>query len=694
MRPEILNPLFSQTESITGVGPRTGLQLDKLLGVRVIDLLLHFPTSIIERQIAPTIISAKPGNISTITVTVKKHHKPHHPRQPYRVKCEDDTGKIDIVFFRAKPQWISNILPVGKKCVVSGLVETFGKDLQIAHPDYVVPESKRESILPIEPVYPLTEGLSLKKLQRFIETALSLLPDLDEWLDDTYLNINGWDTWKASILKAHQPTCTNDLDLSAKWRSRLAYDELLANQLALNLIRLEEKSISGRSINTSIHYRQTVLTNLKFSLTKDQNHTLNEIDKDMESSTRMARLLQGDVGSGKTIVAILAILNAVESGAQAALMVPTEILARQHYETLSEILSITDIKYELMIGRQGEIKRKKLISGLKNGEITIIIGTHALFQEDVIFKNLGLVIIDEQHRFGVHQRLALTKKGINADLLVMTATPIPRTLLLTEYGDMDVSRIINSPSGRGKVKTKVLPVGRIADVEIAIKRAVDKGAKVYWVCPLIESSNASDLVAALQRYESLKYMFGQKVGLIHGKMKSDKKDSTMYDFKNGKIQVLVATTVIEVGVDVPDATVMVVEYADRFGLSQLHQLRGRIGRNSKDGTCLLLYKSPLGQYSRSRLEIMRNTNDGFKIAEQDLKLRGAGEVLGTKQSGFPRFRIADLDAHADLLSKADKEARLIIKKGYLEGNTNKGKALKLLLKLFERNVTHEKFEFG
>tara|TARA_A100001037_G_scaffold304781_1_gene342744 strand:- start:529 stop:2610 length:2082 start_codon:yes stop_codon:yes gene_type:complete len=693
MRPNILNPLFASTETISGVGSRTCFQLKKLLGNRVIDLVLHFPTNITERQFIPTIIKATPGKIVTVNITVKGHQRPFHSKQPYRVQCEDSTGHLDLVFFRSRSDWISKVLPIGAKRIVSGSIESYGKGLQMVHPDYIVSEDKKNSILPIDPIYPLTDGLTSKQLRRFIENAMEILPDLPEWHDISVIQDNAWESWKSSILKAHMPKSEKDLYLNAKWRERLAYDELLANQLAIN-IRSKEKSKLGHSTTPSKRYRKKVLSNLSFSLTPDQNNALKEIDNDMESKNKMVRLLQGDVGSGKTVVALLAMLNAVESSKQAALMVPTEILAKQHHENFSKFLEETDIKCSLLIGRLTEGNRQKIISKLASGEVSLIIGTHALFQEDVKFNNLGIVVVDEQHRFGVDQRLSLVQKGNDVDILVMTATPIPRTLLLTEYGDMDVSRLNNRPIGRGLVSTKVLPIERLIEVENAIKRAVNKGAKVYWVCPLIENSDNNELGAALERYNNLQSIFDDKVGLIHGKMNGDEKDKVMSSFKNGSLKILVATTVIEVGMDIPDATVIVVEHADRFGLSQLHQLRGRIGRNNKDGTCLLLYKTPLNEYSRERLKIIRQTDDGFEIAEHDLKIRGAGEILGTKQSGFSKLRIADLNSHEELLKLANKQAKEIIESRELETKSERSEALKLLLNLFERDQAESNLRAG
>lgn len=684
MRPEILNPLFATVDVLPGVGPRIAKAIGRIAGERVVDLLWHLPSSIVDRRYSPSLAEARAGTVATLTVTIDQHDKPRTKRLPYRVHCSDETGTIVLVFFHPRADWLTKTLPIGERRVISGQLEQYGDALQMAHPDHIVPESEAASVLVAEPVYPLTAGLTPKPLRRAIDAAIERAPHLVEWQDAAWLRQNNWPTWNEALHRVHRPDTEGDLIPGTPWRDRLAYDELLANQLALSLVRAALKRGPGRSIKGTGDLRERVSEHLPFALTVGQRGAIAEIDADMEASGRMLRLLQGDVGSGKTIVALFAMLSAVERGAQTALMAPTEILARQHFATLSAMLAPAGITCALLTGRERGKSRAALLARLADGEIPVIVGTHALFQDDVEFQDLALVVVDEQHRFGVHQRLTLTDKGTGTDVLVMTATPIPRTLMLTAYGDMEVSRLMEKPPGRAPVETRVMPLERLQDVTSAVRRATDSGARVYWVCPLVEDSTLVDLAAAEDRHAGLKEIFGDRVGLIHGRMKAADKDAAMAAFAAGDIQVLVATTVIEVGVDVPDATVMIIEHADRFGLSQLHQLRGRVGRGGKPGTCLLLYKAPLTETARARLEILRETEDGFRIAEEDLRLRGAGELLGTRQSGLPEFRLADISLHGDLLQAARDDARLIIERdGDLQ--SERGQALRILLYLFERD---------
>ena len=685
LRPEILFPLFAPVASLKGVGPRTAKLIEKVAGPHVVDLFWHLPSGLIDRRYAPKIAAAEVGRIATLTVRVTAHLPPPTPRRPYRVRCVDDTGEIDLVFFHARPDYLSKVLPEGEVRVVSGKVESFGGQLQMTHPDHIGGLEELDSLKAVEPVYPLTAGLTLKPLGKAIQGALARAPDPPEWLDPAYKTRQAWPAWHAALTAVHSPQSLDDLLPLAPVRCRLAFDELLANQLALALIRLHQRNRHGRELRGDGRLQRKALAALPFALTGSQTQALAEIAADMASETRMLRLLQGDVGSGKTVVALLAMLSAVEAGAQAALMAPTEILARQHHQTIAPLAAAAGVEIELLTGRDKGKARERALERLANGESALAVGTHALFQEDVAFRDLALAVIDEQHRFGVHQRLGLSAKGRAVDMLVMTATPIPRTLVLTAYGDMDVSPLTEKPPGRQPVDTRALSLERMAEVVNGVGRALERGAKVYWVCPLVEESEASDLAAARERFEDLTGRFGGRVGLVHGRMKGKEKDAVMAAFAEGPVDLLVATTVIEVGVDVPQATVMVIEHAERFGLAQLHQLRGRIGRGEAASTCLLLYQGPLGETARARLRILRETDDGFRIAEEDLRLRGAGELLGTRQSGFPEFRLAELPAHDELLAAARDDARLILDQD--PGLTGaRGNALRVLLYLFERDV--------
>jgi len=677
--------LFKPVDSLPGVGPRTAQAVERAAGPHVCDLLWHLPSGIIDRRFAPQVGEAAPGVVATMTLQVDRHVKPPNRRLPYKVYCSDDTGKLTLVFFHAHEDYLRRNLPEGEICVVSGKVEAFGGEIQITHPDHIGTIDEIGKLQAVEPVYPLSTGLSLKVLSKAIGAALKGLPEMAEWIDPAFHAKQGWMSWREALGEAHAPEDEAALDPLSPVRARLAYDELLANQLALALVRLNLRRLKGRSLKGGGELRQKVLDALAFSLTSSQETALGEIVADMAGEARMLRLLQGDVGSGKTVVALLAMLNAVEAGAQAVLMAPTDILARQHLATISPLGEAAGAAIALLTGREKGKTRQVVLDGLAAGEISLAVGTHALFQEDVAFADLRFAVIDEQHRFGVHQRLTLATKGQAADMLVMTATPIPRTLMLTAYGDMDVSRLTEKPEGRRPVDTRVMPLERLGEVIKAVARALDKGAKVYWVCPLVEESENLDVSAAEERHQHLKGIFGDRAGLVHGRMKGRQKDQVMAAFSDGPVDILVATTVIEVGVDVAQATVMVIEHAERFGLAQLHQLRGRIGRGDEASNCLLLYAPPLTATARDRLKIMRETEDGFQIAEEDLRLRGAGELLGTRQSGIPEFHMADLAVHGELLAAARDDAGLIIERDP-ELETERGKALRALLYLFERDA--------
>jgi ATP-dependent DNA helicase RecG len=685
LRPQILYPLFAPVTSLAGIGPRIGKLIEKLAGPILVDLLWHLPSGIIDRSYRPKLAEAEVGRIATITVLIEKHVPAGTPRLPYRIRCRDETGALELVYFHVQGDYLKRLLPVGEVRVVSGRVDKFQGALQMAHPDYALPPEQAANLPPVEPVYPLASGIQPKVLAKAIQAALSRAPELPEWIEPALMQREGWPGWKAALTAAHAPRSEVDLAPSTSARRRLAYDELLANQLAVALVRMKQRKLPGRALKGDGRLRRKALAALPFALTKSQEQAIGEVLADMSGADRMLRLLQGDVGSGKTLVALMAMLNAAEAGAQAAIMAPTEILARQHHATIEPLARAAGVPLALLTGRERGKAREEILSGLADGSIPLVVGTHSLVQEAVRFNDLGLAVIDEQHRFGVEQRLELARKGKGAHTLVMTATPIPRTLMLTAYGDLDVSRLTEKPAGRKPVDTRVLPADRLEEVVSAVRRAVAKGAKVFWVCPLVEESEAIDVAAAEDRHRHLAELFGARVGLVHGRMKGADKDRVMAGFAGGDLDILVATTVIEVGVDVPDATVMVIEHAERFGLAQLHQLRGRIGRGDKPATCLLVYQGPLGETAKARLQILRETEDGFRIAEEDLRLRGAGELLGTKQSGLPEFRLANLAEHTDLLQTARDDARLLLERDP-DLSSERAQAIRILLYLFERDA--------
>ena len=640
MRPEILNPLFSSVRTLDGVGPKVEQTLGRLLDkradgdtevpVHVVDLLWHLPYSVIDRSLRPTVAAAPEGVVVTIAVTVGKHHPSpaKNRRVPYRVHCFDDTGDLTLVFFHAHKDYLVAQLPVGESRLISGKLEFYNDQAQMTHPDYILTEEEFDSFPLVEPVYPMTAGLAPKTLRKAINAAVDLCPDMPEWQDAAWLAKQGWIGFGQTLRDVHLPQSPTDVTPEAPARSRIAYDELLANQLALGIMRARMKKASGRSLSGTGDLRRRVIDALPFALTGSQSTATKEILADMAAPERMLRLLQGDVGSGKTVVALISMLAAVEAGCQAALMAPTEILARQHAATIAPLCETVGVKTALLTAREKGKTRESILADLASGDIDILIGTHAVFQDDVAFRDLAMVVIDEQHRFGVHQRLALqAKSGGGTDVLVMTATPIPRTLSLTLYGDMESSKLLDKPPGRQPIDTRAMPMERIAEIEDRLAQALEQGVRCYWVCPLVAESDVSDLSDAERRYEHLNRRFPGQVGLVHGRMKSKDKDEVMARFKAGEIAILVATTVIEVGVDVPEATIMVIEHAERFGLAQLHQMRGRVGRGTGRSSCLLLYQGPLSETAKSRIAILRETEDGFRIAEEDLKLRGAGELL-------------------------------------------------------------------
>lgn len=695
MRPHILSPLFTGVQTLEGVGPRLEKSLSRLLqptdqttGPRLIDLLFHLPTGLIDRRAQPSIANAKAGEFATIEVSVVCHApSPRGKRRlPYRIFCEDATGEIELVYFHSDPGYLERLLPIGEKRFISGRVEVYDGRLQMPHPDYVVTADELAQLPLLESVYPLTEGLSRKALLKAETQAVARLPELPEWQDGPWIAAKGWPAFADALRRAHAPQSEADLLPETPHRQRLAYDELLANQLALALIRAKLRRTKGRQVKGAGRLRQEIIDALPFELTGSQRQAMQEIDADMAAPHRMLRLLQGDVGSGKTVVALLAMANCVEAGHQAALMAPTEVLARQHLKSISSLAEASGLRIALLTGRERGRERDKTLSELESGEIDILIGTHALIQAPVAFKDLALAVIDEQHRFGVHQRIALQSKGgeRGTDVLVMTATPIPRTLVLTNYGDMDASQLTEKPAGRKPVITRALPIERIGEVTSRLAQALSAGAQAYWVCPLVEESEILDVSAAEDRYAELAKMFGKQVGLVHGRMGGSEKDAVMAAFAAGEVSVLVATTVIEVGVDVPNATIMVIEHSERFGLAQLHQLRGRVGRGAEQSSCILLHQPPLSETARARLNILRETEDGFRIADEDLRLRGGGEVLGTRQSGLPSLRFARLPEDRELLDAANDDAKLVLATDP-ELNSERGEALRNLLYLFARD---------
>ena len=650
MRPSLLDPLFASLTSLPGVGPKLERHYVKLLNrdsPRVIDLLFHLPAGTIDRRARPKLNEVQPGQIVTVAVTVDHHRPapPHRPRAPYQIYTSDETGTLTLTYFNARRDYLEKLLPAGARRYVSGRAEFYDGMLQMVHPDRVVDEQGFATLPLVEPAYPLTEGLALGNVRRAMDGALARLVALPEWQDEAWASRERFPSFADALRHLHRPAEPRDvLPESLAW-TRLAYDELLAGQLALALVRAHMRRQSGRGTASEGRLRAHIMKALPYALTHSQQRAVDDIVTDLARPQRMLRLLQGDVGSGKTVVALIAAAAVIEVGRQAAFMAPTEILARQHLKTIAPLAEAAGIRVAILTGRERGPARKEILDRLTLGDIDLLLGTHALFQEEVGFHDLALAIVDEQHRFGVHQRLALAQKGEAVDVLVLTATPIPRTLVLTFFGDMDVSELREKPPGRQPVDTRTIPLARLDEVEDAVGRALDAGQRAYWVCPLVEESEKIDLAAAEARFDELRKKFGNKVDLVHGRLKGADKDAAMARFASGETKLLVATTVIEVGVDVPEATVMVIEHAERFGLAQLHKLRGRIGRGSGHSTCLLLYKSPLGETAKARLTILRDTEDGFRIAEEDLRLRGEGDLLGTRQSGLPGFRVARLEVH-------------------------------------------------
>jgi len=688
MRPPLLDPLFASLTSLSGIGPKLAKLFARLLDrdtPRVVDLLFHLPVGTIDRRARPKLRDVAPDTVVTVAVTVDRHRAPppNRPRAPYQIYASDETGDITLTFFNARKDYLEQLLPVGERRYVSGTAAYYDSMLQMVHPDRVVTEADLPNLPLVEPVYPLTEGLGLNVVRKAAEGALGKAPTLPEWQDEAWLRQQQWPSFGDALTRLHHPPDPGAIAPDTAAWTRLAYDEFLAGQLALAVVRANQKRLAGRPSVGDGRIEKKIIAALPYSLTTSQARAIEEIGADLAQGERMLRLLQGDVGSGKTVVALLATATVIEAGRQAALMAPTEILARQHLKTIAPLAEAAGLRVAILTGRERGKERAATLERLASGDLDLLVGTHALFQDEVEFRDLALAIVDEQHRFGVHQRLALARKGEAVDVLVLTATPIPRTLVLTYFGDMDVSQLREKPAGRQPIDTRAVSLGRINDVVAAVGRALERGERVYWVCPLVAESEVSDLAAAEQRFEDLKQHF-EDADLVHGKMKGADKDAAMARFASGETRLLVATTVIEVGVDVPEATVMVIEHAERFGLAQLHQLRGRIGRGRERSTCILLYRAPLGETAKARIEILRETEDGFRIAEEDLRLRGEGDVLGTRQSGLPGFRVARIETHGPLLEPARKDAQLVLARDPTL-TSERGQALRHLLYLFDRD---------
>lgn len=660
-RPEILFPLFAALDSLTGVGSKTAQNLGQLGILAPRDVLFTLPHTGIDRALRSSVEGVGLPTTVSVRVIVGAHHPARNRGGAYRIHVEDEKTSFQIVFFHGRSDYLERVLPQGSTRIVSGKVELFDGVIQMVHPEFIVPEEEAGDIPLFEPVYPLTAGITQKTMFKATRSALTRAPDLNEWIDPAQLAHAAWPGFVQAMQSVHTPGGLEDLAFSSPARTRLAYDELMAHQLTLALARASERRVRGRATVGDGRLRGRVRAQLPYAPTDAQDRAISEIEHDMGQASRMNRLLQGDVGAGKTLVAFMALLIAVESGGQGVMMAPTEILARQHLEGLQPLAESAGVVLELLTGRDKGAERRSKLAALAQGDIQILVGTHAVFQADVVFCDLRLAIVDEQHRFGVRQRLELGKKGTAADVLVMTATPIPRSLALAQYGDMDVSVLDEKPPGRKPIKTALVSIGRMDEVIERLRAVMAEGRQCYWVCPLVEESEAVDLTAAEERFKRLRTALGEGgVGLVHGQMPAAEKDAAMARFQRGETGVLVATTVIEVGVNVPNATVMVIERAENFGLAQLHQLRGRVGRGTEASTCLLMYQNPLSEAGQRRLEVLRETEDGFRISQTDLEMRGYGDLIGTAQSGVPRFAIADIEQQGALMAVAQSDARKLL----------------------------------
>ncbi|NOE17185.1 ATP-dependent DNA helicase RecG [Ruegeria atlantica] len=684
-RPEQLFPLFAGLETLEGVGPKTAQVLQQAGVESPRDVLFGLPYAVVDRRRRETSQGVDLPATLTVEVTVGPHRPPRNKGGAYRVHVEDSQADFQLVFFHARGDYLKKVLPQGARRVISGKLELFDGMAQMVHPDHMLPVEQASEIPEFEPVYHLTQGLTQKTAFKATRSALARAPKLAEWIDPAQMAQQNWPDWISAIRAGHNPQGADDVSPFAPARQRLAYDELFAHQMTLALARQRERKSRGVvSVGTGA-LQSRVLASLPYRPTSAQSRAIEEIAADMASDSRMNRLLQGDVGAGKTLVAFMALLIAVEAKGQGVMMAPTEILARQHLQGLRPLAEEAGVVLELLTGRDKGAERRAKLEALKNGNIQILVGTHAVFQSDVEFKALRLAIVDEQHRFGVRQRMELSEKGQGADVLVMTATPIPRSLALAQYGDMDVSVLDEKPPGRKPIKTAIVSTQRMDEVVSHLRRAIDEGRQCYWVCPLVDESEVSDLTAAEERFKRLRAILGEGVvGLVHGQMPPSEKDAAMSAFQNGDTKVLVATTVIEVGVNVPNATIMVIERAEIFGLAQLHQLRGRVGRGDAESTCLLMYQPPLSDGGRKRLEVLRETEDGFRISETDLEMRGAGDLIGTAQSGLPKFRIADLERQAGLMAVAQSDARALLNADP-KLTSARGRAARVLLWLMKQD---------
>jgi ATP-dependent DNA helicase RecG len=684
-RPEILFPLFAELNTLTGVGDKSAKAFAGLKITKPRDLIFTLPYSVIDRRVVQSVQGLTAPQTLSVRVRVVKHVPARGRGKPYRIIVEDAQSTIELIFFHARGDYLERILPLGEERLISGKLEVFDHRAQMVHPEYILWPEAQDALPQFEPVYPLTAGVSGKLMGKAVRAAVDKLPDLHEWIEPSVLRDNGWPDFTTAVRQCHAPKGAAEVAAHSPARKRLAYDEFLAHQLTKAIARAQARVKTGRITAGTGDLQRKVLEQLPYAPTGAQRQAISEIGADMASSRRMNRLLQGDVGAGKTLVGFMALLQAVESGGQGVLMAPTEILARQHLEGLRPLADRAGVRVDMLTGRDKSAARRQKLDDLANGAIDILVGTHAVFQDAVAFKDLRLSIIDEQHRFGVQQRLALGAKGTKVDVLVMSATPIPRSLELAQYGDMDVSALYEKPPGRKPITTAAVPLSRLADVIAKLNAAMASGRQAYWVCPLVEESETMDLTAAEERFKILRAAFGDDlVGLVHGQLAPAEKDAAMADFVAGKTKVLVATTVIEVGVDVPNATIIVIERAENFGLAQMHQLRGRVGRGEAASTCLLMYQAPLSISAERRLAIMRDTEDGFLIAEEDLKMRGAGDVIGTAQSGLPRFKVADLEHQSALMATAHQDARMLLQSDpSLTGS--RGKAARTLLWLMEQD---------
>lgn len=684
-RPEILFPLFADAETLKGVGPKTAQNLGQIGLETPRDLTFSLPHSVLDRRRRDSIRGLDLPAIATVEVEIGSHQPARNRGGAYRINVSDQEVEFQLVFFHGRSRYLEAQCPEGTRRLVSGKVELFDGVAQMVHPDHMLPLAEAEDIPEFEPVYPLTHGVTQKTMTKSVLSALERVPDLVEWIDAAQVKRENWPGWKEALRLAHSPQGLEDLSADAPARTRLAYDELFAHQLTLALARQVERGARGLVSRATGRMQSKILKTLPYRPTNAQARAIEEISADMALDRRMNRLLQGDVGSGKTLVAFMSLLVAVEAGGQGVMMAPTGILAQQHFEGLRPLAEEAGVVLELLTGRDKGAERRAKLAALAQGDIQVLVGTHAVFQQDVAFKELRLAIVDEQHRFGVRQRMELAEKGKGADVLVMTATPIPRSLALAQYGDMDVSVLDEKPPGRKPIKTAVLSTNRMEEVVNHLRRAIEEGRQCYWVCPLVGESEVMDLIAAEERFKHLRAIMGEDVvGLVHGQMPPAEKDAAMAAFQSGRSKVLVATTVIEVGVNVPNASIMVIERAEIFGLAQLHQLRGRVGRGSAESTCLLMYQSPLSEGGRRRLEVLRESEDGFMISETDLQMRGAGDVIGTAQSGLPKFLIADLERQAPLMAIAQSDARALLATDP-SLSTERGRAARVLLWLMKQD---------